>query len=147
MTFGEAIRACLSQYVTFSGRARRSEFWYFALFTFLTGSALSLVDSATFGTGPEDAQVFSSLFSLAIFLPTLSVAVRRLHDLDRSGWWWWLWLLPIIGWIILLIWNASKGTDGANQYGADPFGEDFAGHSDRMAATHASSIPKVSRHE
>lgn len=144
MTFSQAVRSCLSKFVTFSGRASRSEFWYFVLFVFLAGILVSLFDQIIFGSGVEDDRGFSSILSLVLFLPQISVGVRRLHDTDRSGWWWWLWALPIIGWIILLVWYVSQGTNGSNRFGHDPldgstgFGEDGSNY-DR------SSIPSVPR--
>ena len=118
MGFGDAIRVCFSQYVTFSGRASRSEFWYWVLFVFLVSTGCSIVDAAVFKS--EEAGVLTSLFSLATFLPYISVCVRRLHDVDRSGWWFWLILIPLIGWLVLLIWNCTKGTTGDNHFGTDP---------------------------
>jgi uncharacterized membrane protein YhaH (DUF805 family) len=64
--------------------------------------------------------LISSLFGLAVFLPGLAVAIRRLHDLDRTGWWILLSLIPIVGWIILIIWDCTKGTNGPNRFGPDP---------------------------
>jgi uncharacterized membrane protein YhaH (DUF805 family) len=143
MNFLQAVQTCLTKYATFSGRARRSEYWYFVLFSILAGIVASSLDSALFGINTEDPQPFSSILSLALLLPSLAASVRRLHDTDRSGWWWWLWLVPLIGWIILLVWFATKGTSGPNRFGPDPFGgsPDF----DHRNFTHQSSIPKVSR--
>lgn len=143
MNFSSAIRSCFSKYVTFSGRACRSEFWYFMLFTVLGSITLSLFDIASFGSGPDDPQPFSSVFSIAVFLPMISVTVRRLHDTDRSGWWYWLALIPLIGWIILLIWYGSEGTSGANRYGQDPLGR-ISGD-DHETYSRKTSIPKVTR--
>ncbi len=92
--------------------------------------------------------ILSSLFSLAVFLPSISVAVRRLHDTDRSGWWWWLILIPLVGIIILIVWYATRGgTSGPNRFGgADPLGG--TGHGGGGAsfdeAYTPSSIPNVS---
>ena len=65
-------------------------------------------------------QVTNGLFGLVTFIPTVSVAIRRLHDSDRTGWWYLLIFVPLIGWIILLIWYVTKGTDGPNRFGPDP---------------------------
>lgn len=97
-SFGAAISTCFSEYVTFSGRASRSEFWYWVLFTFIGGVVFELVS-------PE----FGWLFSLATFLPGLAVGARRLHDIGRSGWWQLLSFIPIIGWIVLIVWFATRG--------------------------------------
>ena len=96
MTFGESIKTCFSKYVTFSGRAQRSEFWWWTLFTWVTSMVLSGVDSVLFGTvttydggfeASTNTPILSGFFSLAILLPSISVAVRRLHDTGRTGAW------------------------------------------------------------
>lgn len=145
MGFQDAVRSCFSKYVTFSGRAPRSEFWFFVLFTVIGSIILGVIDTILFPPiSYTDTQPLSSIFGLLIFLPQLSATVRRLHDLDRSGWWWWLWLIPLIGWIILIVWYATKGTSGPNRFGPDPFGDD-----DPFDATDydisRSSIPNVRR--
>ena len=155
MSFMESIRTCFSKYVTFQGRAQRSEFWWFVLFVFAGQLLLGMVDSVLFGTvttydGGFEAQtntpVLSGLFGLATFLPSISVAVRRLHDTDRSGWWYWLFLIPLVGFIILVVWFTGKGTHGPNRFGNDPlggegYGGDGGGDADGDFA--ASSIPRV----
>ena len=100
MTFGESISVCFKKYVGFDGRAARSEFWWFALFTFLVSLALGIV-----------SQSLSSLFSLSVLLPSLAVGSRRLHDTDRSAWFLLLWLVPVIGWIILIVWAIQEGKE------------------------------------
>ena len=117
MQFQDAIRSGFRNYVTFSGRASRSEFWYWTLFGFLVAAVSSILDSALFpsmSTGP-----ISAITSLLLLLPGLAVSVRRLHDIDRTGWWI-LITLTIIGLIVLLIWDCTKGTDGPNRFGPDP---------------------------
>jgi uncharacterized membrane protein YhaH (DUF805 family) len=113
MGFWQAIASGFSNYVNFSGRACRSEYWYWALFVSLCNIAALIIDNAI------GAYVVSSLFSLAVLLPGLGLAVRRLHDLDRSGWWLLLALIPLIGAIILLIWFCTRGTVGPNRFGPD----------------------------
>ncbi len=152
MTFSESVRTCFSKYVTFSGRAVRSEFWWFALFVFGGQIALSIVDSVVFGTtttteygfeASTETPILSGIFALATFLPMVSVAVRRLHDRDKSGWWYWLGLIPVVGIIILIVWFATEGTRGANRFGPDPLGgdDDYGGG----AGLTASSVPNVPR--
>ena len=114
MEFGEAIRKCLSDYATFQGRASRSEYWYFFLFVFLVSIAANVIDGAI-GT-----EVLGILVGLALLLPGIAVAVRRLHDRDKSGWWYLLVFLPLIGAIILLVWFVQRGTPGSNRFGPDP---------------------------
>jgi uncharacterized membrane protein YhaH (DUF805 family) len=115
MDFISAIKAGFRHYVTFSGRAPRSEFWYWTLFAVLVTLAAQIADNALF----DDPGLFGPLVSLALFLPGLAVGIRRLHDIDRTGWWW-LIALTIIGLILLIIWACVKGTSGANRYGPDP---------------------------
>ena len=117
MNFHDAIRSGIRNYVTFSGRASRSEFWYWALFALLVSIASSIIDHTIFpfaSTGPIEG-----LTSLVLFLPGLAVSIRRLHDIDRSGWWW-LIAFTVIGIVLLIVWACTRGTAGANRYGPDP---------------------------
>jgi uncharacterized membrane protein YhaH (DUF805 family) len=117
MGFGGAIKACFYKYADFKGRARRPEYWWWTLFNLLLSLALALVDLAIAGVnGPE---VLSNLVNLALFLPSLAVGVRRLHDTDRRGWWILLWLIPLIGWIIIIVFLCQRGTEGPNRFGPD----------------------------
>lgn len=118
-TFVSSIVICFNRYFQFSGRAPRAEYWYFILFTTLIGFGAGFADGLWFG---PDARMFSLIVNIALFVPGLAVWTRRIHDLDRSGWWWLLILLPIIGWLILLIWTCTAGTRGPNRYGPDPLG-------------------------
>ncbi len=121
MDFMTAVRTCLSKYVDFSGRARRSEFWYFALFTFLVAVVTSVIDTAL-GTdyNTTGGGVVNSVVSLALFLPSLAAGVRRLHDIGKSGLWVLLILVPILGWVLLIIWWCRDTWRRENQYGPDP---------------------------
>lgn len=87
--FGEAIRVCLRKYFTFSGRASRSEYWYFFLFAVLVGIATGILDALLFGIGftSDPSGPTNNVSSLLLLLPSLTVAWRRLHDINRSGWW------------------------------------------------------------
>lgn len=116
MGFGQAISSGFSNYVNFSGRSSRSEYWFWVLFVLIADVVAIAIDAAI------GMQIISSLFGLAVLLPGLAVTVRRLHDLDRTGWWIFLGLIPLVGAIILIIWFCSKGTDGLNRFGADPLG-------------------------
>ncbi len=125
MGFGDAIQTCLSKYATFSGRAARSEYWWFYLFIFLVFVVLVLLDMTLFGFDPEDPTdipVIAGLGLLALFLPTLAAVVRRLHDTDRSGWWYLISFIPLIGGLVLLYFLVSKGTEGPNRFGPNPLG-------------------------
>lgn len=121
MDFMTAVRTCFSKYVGFSGRARRSEYWWFGLFSFLLGVVTNIID-AVLGTGYDNTTggLVNTLASLAIFLPGLAVAVRRLHDTDRSGWWVLIGLIPIIGWILLIVWFCTDSKPGDNRFGPNP---------------------------
>lgn len=116
MGFMDSVKTCFSKYVVFSGRASRSEYWWFQLFIILTAFILGFVEGIL-GVGG----ILSGLFSLAILLPAISVVVRRLHDTDRSGWWYWIALIPLIGTIVLIVFFCQRGTNGANRFGEDPF--------------------------
>lgn len=111
----------LKKYAVFSGRARRAEYWYFVLFNIIVAIVLSLIDTllGTFdilrGVG-----LLSSLYGLAVLIPTLAVTVRRLHDIDRTGWWIFINLIPLIGFIVLLVFAVTDGTPGSNRYGPNP---------------------------
>lgn len=113
MGFFEAISSCFSKYVQFSGRASRSEFWYFILFYFLCG----LVTGALEGTGSTSGSAVGLIVGLVFLLPNLAVAVRRLHDTDRSGWWLLICLVPLIGLIVLLVFYCQRPTPGRNRFG------------------------------
>jgi uncharacterized membrane protein YhaH (DUF805 family) len=119
MTFTEAIKSGFSNYVNFNGRAARSEFWYWSLFTTLVTVVVDIIDYVV-GSG---AGLLGELWGLATLLPGLAVGARRLHDTDRSGFWLFIGLLPLVGWIVLIVWWCFRGTSGSNQYGPDPLGK------------------------
>ena len=106
---------CIKNYVNFSGRARRKEYWFFRLTIFLLTLAIVFVESALGTDG-----IFLGLFLLATFLPDLAVTVRRLHDVGRSGWWLSSVFVPIIGAILILIWFVTEGQKNENLYGSSP---------------------------
>lgn len=111
----------MKKYVDFSGRARRTEHWMFALFNFIF-AIVAIVFDMLLGTASEEAGfgLFYGLFCLAILLPTWSVTVRRLHDIGKSGWWIFISLIPFIGGIWLLILTLTDSQPGTNEYGANP---------------------------
>lgn len=115
MNFGEAISTCFSKYATFSGRATRSEYWWFFLFTFLLGFVVELVVAALFLPWDPIALYGPTLVQLAVFLPSIAVACRRLHDIGRSGWWQ-LIAITVIGIIPLIIWLATDTRDEGDKY-------------------------------
>ena len=118
MSFVDAIKTVLSKYVTFSGRARRSEYWFWVLAFVIASLIAGLVDSSL-GTDPGRVGLVAGLLTLAAFLPNLAVTVRRLHDTSRSGWWVLIGLIPLIGTIVLLVF-AAQDSHGDNAYGPSP---------------------------
>lgn len=145
MTFVEAVRHCLSNYATFSGRARRAEYWWFILFNFLVGFVLVGLGTAlglSTGEAPDDPLAMAEmqvstlgwifygiwgLFFLAMLMPGWAVAVRRFHDRDLSGWVYLALILagfiPVVGWLATIgsfVITVLKGKPGPNRYGPDP---------------------------
>ncbi|MEM1161644.1 MAG: DUF805 domain-containing protein [Pseudomonadota bacterium] len=116
MGFMEAVKSVFARYVDFQGRSPRSEYWWFVLFYILVAIVLSLLSAVVPLLG-----ILLLVFYLAIIIPSISVAIRRLHDLDKSGWWLLLSFVPIAN-LLLLYWACCKGTDGDNQFGPDPLG-------------------------
>jgi uncharacterized membrane protein YhaH (DUF805 family) len=108
--FRDSINTCLNKYVTFSGRASRSEYWYFVLFTVLIGFVSGLVDGIIFPG--NDVSPINSIVSLAVLLPGLSVAVRRLHDIGRSGWWIGSYYLGLVAYIVVASVSVGGATAG-----------------------------------
>jgi len=109
----------LKKYAVFSGRARRRELWMFVLVDAIISIILAIADSIL-GTDDVLAGLLSNLYSLGVLVPSVAVTVRRLHDIDRTGWWTLLVLVPVIGWIVLIVFNATEGTRSDNRYGPDP---------------------------
>ena len=121
MSFGAAISSFFSKYATFSGRARRSEFWFAVLFTTLVSVAISIVwpgsEIVVNDVTIQQSSVPSNLWQLAIFVPSLALSWRRLHDVGRSGTYYLFILIPIVGWILLLIQFLKDSQPGANAFG------------------------------
>ncbi|TDO45259.1 uncharacterized membrane protein YhaH (DUF805 family) [Kribbella sp. VKM Ac-2527] len=109
----------LKKYAVFSGRARRKEYWMFFLFNLVISVILSIVDSVA-GTNGSGVGIISTIYSLAVLLPSIAVLVRRLHDTGKSGFWVFIGLVPLIGAIVLIVFAATEGNPGDNQYGPDP---------------------------
>jgi len=131
MSFADAIKSGFSNYANFHGRARRSEYWFFTLFAVLVMLVAEAVLSIVKATEVGQQSLATALISLVILLvilvvelgiilPLVAVAVRRLHDIDRSGWWYFLLLVPIVGTIVWLVWFCKPGTIGRNRFGDDP---------------------------
>jgi uncharacterized membrane protein YhaH (DUF805 family) len=120
MDFGQAITTGFKKYVTFGGRASRSEYWYWVLFTIIGSIVTATLDYAMFSDN-DFASPLNSIFGLVCFLPGFAVGVRRLHDIGKTGWWV-LIALTIIGIIVLIVWACQKSDTGPNAYGPEPTG-------------------------
>ncbi|MCR5297950.1 MAG: DUF805 domain-containing protein [Paludibacteraceae bacterium] len=103
------------KFAKFDGRAGRKEFWYFVLVNVVVSIVLNIIDGAIFST-----TVLSGLYGLAVLIPGLALTARRLHDINKSGWWQLIALIPIVGLIILIIWCAKEGDKGTNNFGEEP---------------------------
>ena len=108
MNFGEAISTGFTKYADFTGRARRSEYWWWLLFVVSVTVVTVLINFTLY-----------VIAVIGLLLPGIAVSVRRLHDTGRSGWFYFIVLVPLVGGIILLVWMATEGNPGPNQYG-DP---------------------------
>ena len=115
MSFTEAIKTCFKKYATFTGRARRSEYWFWALFTAVIGGIAAAIEGS-------DSTALSGIVGLAFLIPNLAVGVRRMHDVGKSGWYLLMSLIPIVGWIFVLVKCCTDSVPGPNQYGEDPKG-------------------------
>ena len=117
MNFQTSIKTCFSKYATFSGRASRSEFWFFCLFCFLGGIVGMIIDTMMLGYPAEETGPINLIFNVVVFLPGLAAGARRLHDIDRSGWWQLIYF-TVIGIILLIVWFATIGSSKKNVHGA-----------------------------
>jgi uncharacterized membrane protein YhaH (DUF805 family) len=152
MDFATAVQTCFRKYIVFSGRAQRSEYWYWVLFVVLANIAVSFLEAVINDMATGNAGLLNAAFSIAIMLPGISVVVRRLHDTNRSGWWYWIVLVPIVGIIVLLVWLVTKGSDGPNDFGHDPLDDTWTDHSgpddnggNDSADLRPSDLPSVKR--
>ncbi|KGD65230.1 hypothetical protein Y5S_01664 [Alcanivorax nanhaiticus] len=107
--------AVLKNYAGFSGRAHRTEYWMFVLFNIIISFVLGFVEGLFGGPG-----ILGLIYSLAVLIPGIAVAIRRLHDTGRSGWWLLISLVPVVGFIVLLVFMVLEGESGANDYGDAP---------------------------
>ncbi len=108
MDFMQSVKSCFSQYVGFSGRAGRSEYWWFFLFQIIVSLVLSFLHD------------MAGVLTLGLLLPALAVGARRLHDINKSGWLQLIGLIPLIGWIVLIYWFVQPSDEASNNYGASP---------------------------
>ncbi len=112
----------LRKYAVFNGRAQRAEYWYFYLFNILISIGLALIVGLTGRVAYTDQSVLANLYTLAVLLPSIAVAVRRLHDTGRTGWWLFIAFIPLIGAIVLLVFTVQDSQPGENDYGPNPQG-------------------------
>ncbi len=110
----EYFTSAVQQYVNFEGRNTRTQYWMYILFYMIIYIGCAMVD------GILGTQIITLLYSLALLLPSIAVATRRLHDTGRSGWWQLIGLIPLIGWIVLIVFLAQDTHPGENQYGPNP---------------------------
>ncbi len=106
MNFVEAVKACLRKYADFKGRAGRPEFWWFMLFCMLVSVVTAVI-----------SQRISGVISLLLILPAIAATARRLHDIDKSGWWQLVSLVPLVGWLVVLYWYLQPTQPQANRFG------------------------------
>lgn len=126
MSFTEAVKTVLGKYTDFTGRARRSEFWYWALFEFLIGAVFGVLITILGGQQSFLGGLVNGLFGLielALLIPSLAVIWRRLHDVGKSGVYFLFILIPLVGAILLLVWYCQDSQSGENEYGPNPKGE------------------------
>lgn len=129
MTFIESVKSAYRNYVKFSGRASRSEYWWYALFQGVIAIVIAVIEggtttvttvdglSAAYAAGPV-----GSVWALVNLIPSIAIGVRRLHDKDRSGWWLLIIFIPLVGALVLLYWFVTRGSESANRFGPDPLG-------------------------
>ena len=120
LTFTDAVKVCFSKYADFSGRARRQEYWYFVVFNMVAQAILNFVGRLIFGADSSMSTALTGLFSLAVFIPSLAVTWRRLHDVDKSGAYYLFMLIPLVGWIIVLVQLCKDSQPGQNRFGVSP---------------------------
>lgn len=111
-------KLALSKYAEFEGRSRRKEFWFFILFNMIITYGVMIVESILW-----DFPILSTIVSLGLFVPGLAVSIRRLHDIGKSGWNILFGLIPIVGFILLIVWYAKEGQASSNKWGSNPKGE------------------------
>jgi len=120
MNFWEAINSAFKNYATFKGRASRSEFWYFFLFSILISLIAQQLD---FALHQNESGAISGIVTIILLVPGIALQVRRLHDIGKSGWWFFLNLIPLLGQIALIILSCMRGHTETNQYGDNPLAE------------------------
>ncbi len=121
----QAVKSVFSKYATFQGRARRSEYWWFALFSLVASVVAAVLDNLLFNRAYGSYGVFGVIVTLGLIVPSLAVAWRRLHDTDRSGAWYFIGLIPLVGTIILLVFLCTDSKPQPNRFGPSPKQPEF----------------------
>ena len=121
MSFIESIKSAYTNYCKFDGRACRSEYWFFVLFEFIVSLILSALNYLTTDGGKNGFfYILLVIFEMATLLPSLGLVWRRLHDSGRCGAWFFIWFVPVVGWILLIVWLCQDSEPGTNRYGSNP---------------------------
>lgn len=127
MNMIDAVKSFYTNYVNFSGRSPRSAYWWWFLFYLIISVIIAVLEGGGSGGATEGGFSYNYsggpiaiVWSLVNLIPAIAIGIRRLHDLDKSGWWLLIGLVPLVGAIVLLVWYCSKGTTGANRFGPDP---------------------------
>ncbi len=128
------IRA-FKKYADFEGRDNRPQYWYFYLINLIVYAILGVINT----------DVLASLYGLVVLIPSLAIGVRRLHDIGKSGWWLLISLIPIVGWIWIIVLLATKGEDKPNKYGSVPKDDDFAEVKEEVKVEEKEEINQVNQ--
>ncbi len=122
MTFSQSVKTCFSKYCSFKGRASRSEYWWWIVFTFVVAIIFGIPSGiqSLHESSASELPVISYVVGALLLLPNLGVLIRRLHDTGRSGWWWLIGFIPFLGSIILIVFCCQASQPFPNQYGVVP---------------------------
>lgn len=121
MNIQEAVKSGFDHFFNWKGRASRPAFWWLYLANFIVVFIAAFIDGLI-GINTVGGGFLYWIAIIAFFFPVLSATIRRLHDTGRSGWWWWIQIIPIVGFIVMLVFLCTKSDEGSNEYGADPKG-------------------------
>ena len=110
----------LKKYAEFNGRSRRKEYWMFVLFNLIISIVLSSLERMLGLSNEYGVGFLSTIYNLGILIPSIAVGIRRLHDIGKSGWWLLISLIPVIGWIWIIVLMATDGHPNSNEYGTNP---------------------------
>ncbi len=120
MSFVEAVTYAIQDFAVFEGRSRRSEYWYYYLFTCLVGLALGIIFGIIARLTNFPLLIVQSVLIFIVCIPQIALTVRRLHDTNKSGWYWFVIFIPFVGVILFFYWLVKDSDYGDNDYGASP---------------------------